>query len=375
MLEGSFHATQDSQLSGSVAQINPLTARGVGMAYFCSVHGLAVASELDLPELPRRVPSERSDVRVRLASLPTFADAKSTSIPYLRTVDGGALFDFEDVGRYVVQNGVEIPSDLPTGRYFAQESGGIPTDSRAARYLVQGGRDVLIDIHPQADLALVRLFLFGSIMGMICHQRGLLAMHASAVAFGNRVVAFAGPPAAGKSTLAAHCLAAGATLMADDVLVVSIDRAARVLAQPGMPNLKLWNDALAQLGRNSDGLRRDWYRAEKFHLPADRASEPLPLVRIYVLEPDDAAGAGMFDHLTGALAAEAIIANTYRIQYVDAAGRRALHFRQCAELANSVEVVRLRRIRGAEQLQSTAALVIADLERPPAGLLHGAATR
>jgi hypothetical protein len=349
-------------------------ARG-GMPYFYSVHGLTLASELELPELPRRTQaSERVDVWVRLSSLPPLADAKPTAIPYLRTINGGALFDLEDVGRYFVQPGAEIPSDLPVGRYFAQ-NGGISIDTRAARYLVQDGRDVLIDIHPQADLALVRLFLFGSIMGMICHQRGLLALHASAVAFGNRVVAFSGPPAAGKSTLAAHCLDAGGKLMADDVLVTSMEPAVGALAQPGMPNLKLWDDALAQLGRRSDGLRRDWYRAEKFHVPAERAAKPLPLVRIYVLAADDAAGAGAFDRLSGTLAAEAIIANTYRIEYVDAARGRARHFQRCAELANLIEVVRLRRIRGPEQVQSTAALVVADLDRPAAGVRDGSTTR
>src|SRR5262245_24421695 len=375
MLEGSVHASQDSQLSSSVAQISAFTARG-GMSYFCSVHGLAIASDLDLPELPRRPANEQPDVRVQLSSLPPFADAIPTAIPYLRTIDGVALFDFQDIGSYLTQHGAQIPVDNPARRYFAPNGGGVPFDSRAARYLVRGGREVLIDIDPQADLALVRVLLFGSVMGMICHQRGLLALHASAVAFKNRVVAFCGPAAVGKSTLAAHCVAAGAELMGDDVLVVSIDRTGCALAQPGMPNLKLWDDALAQLGRNSNGLRRDWYRAEKFHMPAERSgNEPLPLGRIYILAPDDSAGAATFDRLTGALAAEAIIANTYRIEYVDAAGRRAAHFRQCAELANSAEVVRLRRVRGPGQLQTTAALVIADLDRPAAGVRNARATR
>jgi hypothetical protein len=304
------------------------------MSHFYSVHGLSVASELHLPELARCTSANGSaDVRFRLSSLPTFADAKSTTVPHLQIVNEDALFTVEN----------------------------------AARYLVRSGREVLIDVDAKADLALVRLVLFGSVMGMICYQRGLLALHASAVAFGDRVVAFTGPPGAGKSTLAAHCLADGAQLVADDVLAVSVDDARRAVAYPGMPSVKLWRDTIANLGRDPEGLRPDWYRAEKFHMPVDHAKAPLRLDRLYVLEPDDAAGPGKRTRLTGARAANAIIANSYRVEYLEAAGRRDLHFRQCTELAKTIEVVRLDRSRDLARVRATAALVIADLDARSTG--------
>jgi hypothetical protein len=312
------------------------------MSYFYSVHGLSVASELHLPELARCTSANASaDVRFRLSSLPTFADAKSTTVPHLQTVNEDALLTVEN----------------------------------AARYLVRDGREVLIDVDAQADLALVRLVLFGSVMGMICYQRGLLVLHASAVAIGGRVVAFTGPPGAGKSTLAAHCLAEGGRLVADDVLVVSVDDARGAVAHPGMPSVKLWRDTIANLGRDPEGLRPDWYRADKFHMPVDHAEERMPLDRLYVLEPDDAAGPGKLSRLTGAFAANAIIVNSYRIEYLEAAGRRDLHFQQCTELARTIEVVRLSRSRDLKHVQTTAALVIADLEARSTGKRDARAAR
>lgn len=294
--------------------------------YQYSVHGLVIASELELPELERRrvAGGASPDVRFSWRPLPEFPDARPTDLPFLWNIDGAALFDFKDVGRY----------------------------------LVRSGREVFIDPYNGAEPARVRLFLFGSIVGALCHQRRRLAIHASAVAFGDHVVAFTGHQGAGKSTIAAHCVAAGGRLMADDIVVVAPDGQGRVIAYPGMPNVKLWRDAITNLGRNTDGLVPDWIRADKFHVPSEHTSEPLPLTRLYVLEPDEAAGDGRFTRLTGAVAANTLIKNTYRIEYIDAFGRREAHFRQCSEVASKIEIVRLARRRDVEQLPATAARVV-----------------
>jgi len=295
------------------------------------VHGLTLRSEFPLPELARRavICPEPVDVSVRAGSLPVTDKAMPTSVPYLDLVDNSAMFTFEDTGRYSVRDGSEI----------------------------------VVDARPDADPALLRLHIFASIMGMICHQRCLLVLHASAVAFGNTAVAFTGPPGAGKSTIAAHCLAAGGRLVADDVLVLSFDEKGGVLAHPGMPNVKLWRDALTSLGRDADGLRPDWFRAEKFHLPADDVQTSIPLARLFVLDTDAAAGDGEYAPLRGQVAASVLIANTYRVEYLDAANRRDTHFRDCIRLASAIDVVWLRREAGAERLPATAAALMRELRQ------------
>lgn len=296
---------------------------GRRMPYFYGVHGLSIASELELPELGQQDRmSDHPDVRIRSSALPPLSDVRPTSLSFLSAAGKDALLTFDDAGRY----------------------------------LVRGGREILVDVHPEADPALVRLFLFGPALGMICCQRGLLALHASSVAFDDRVVAFAGPQGAGKSTLAAHSLAAGGVLMSDDLLVVSAADGGPALAQPGMPSLKLWRDALAHLGRSSAGLHPDWFRAEKFHVPATRAQTPLPLARLCVLENDEAAEVGTFRRLSGAHALHAIVTNSFPPEYFGTNESRELHFQQCASLARTIEVVELRQNRNLENLRSTAAM-------------------
>src|SRR6478609_1348845 len=42
-----------------------------------------------------------------------------------------------------------------------------------ARYLVRGGREIIVDPAPAGSERNVRLFLLGSALGILCHQRGL----------------------------------------------------------------------------------------------------------------------------------------------------------------------------------------------------------
>jgi hypothetical protein len=124
-----------------------------------------------------------------------------------------------------------IPVDPAAGELLAlRRSGG--TD-----YSVTRAAGVLIRFHGACDFQLTHelascaltcapslskehagLLLTGPVLSFLLVLRGQAVLHASAVAYANNVIAFAGPSGVGKSTLAALCCAAGARLVADDVL-------------------------------------------------------------------------------------------------------------------------------------------------------------
>jgi len=307
------------------------------VAYTYELHGLKLCCEFPLPELARREIANMhpADVVVSTGTVRTMTSGARTAVPYLSLDGDAAVFTFEETGCY----------------------------------LVRGGNSVIVDSRPDADPGLLRLHIFASVMGMICHQRGLLVLHASAVAHHGSAVAFTGPPGAGKSTLAAHCVAAGGQFVADDVLVLSFTPEGDVLAHPGMPNVKLWHDALTRLGHNSEGLRPDWLRAHKFHLPTDEVKTPIPLAALYVLEIDSDAGDGDYVPLKGTAAAKLLIANTYRVEYLDAARRRETHFQDCIRLASAIDVASLKREAAAVRLPTTAARILGDLRQKSARAL------
>src|SRR6185437_15564144 len=114
-----------------------------------------------------------------------------------------------------------------------------------------------------------RSYLMGSLFAVLCHQRGLLPLHASAVATGEGAIAFLGSSGAGKSSLAAFLARAGYRVLADDICVIdpTASRYRRVL--PVAPWLKLWSATLDAMGEPSSGLPLVFSADEKYSYMLD----------------------------------------------------------------------------------------------------------
>jgi hypothetical protein len=96
--------------------------------------------------------------------------------------------------------------------------------------------------------------ILGPILGVILYQLGYHVFHASVVALSQGGAAFLAPKGHGKSTLAASLVQRGHRLVSDDLLVFKGN--APVLAEPGIPVVKLWPDALRAIGVDPDACPR-----------------------------------------------------------------------------------------------------------------------
>lgn len=270
------------------------------------VFGLTVASALPFPALPSGGQAEPADVE----------------IGYGR-VDG--------------------PEPLEDG-YNIRPGGIVLAIPETGRFLIRDGREIRVDPAPGASERNLRLFLLGSALGAVLHQRGLLPLHANAVAAGSGAAAFLGRSGVGKSTLAAWFADRGHAVLCDDVCVVAPDGAGRLLVRPGVARLRLKPDALERSGRDPERFEPSFDDRDKFDVPlASAPAEPLPLRAIYLLDrPEDASEFGL-EPLRGVQAVEALVANTYRGGLVGMLGRQAEHLRQCMRLAASVPVFAVRR--------------------------------
>lgn len=215
--------------------------------------GFKVVSDLPLPDLlPWPGDDRLPDVSIRLGKVPDRLDAPVFSGSLLQvSADGACRF--------------EVPG--------------------VAAYLVESGRSVTVQAAMDPTAPDVRVFLLGTVLGILCAQRGLLPLHASCVAIDGRAVAFSGVSGAGKSTLAAAFRRRGFRILSDDVTVVDVEAAGGPLALPSFPRIKLWRDVMQKLALPADGLERSRADLEKFHLPLEDGfqAEPLPLAAIHHL--------------------------------------------------------------------------------------------
>jgi hypothetical protein len=229
-------------------------------------------------------------------------------------------------------------------------------------YRVTGGDSIEVDPVRGAQLSDLALFLLGSAFGALWHQRGMLALHASAVLTDAGAMAFAGPSQTGKSTLAAYLTRRGLPLVTDDVAVVTPIPAGGSAIWPGPGRIKLWRDGIERLGEATERLTKAGGRRDKYHMPvgtvdAQGAEAPVRLARLYVVSNADDLS---IERLVGLEAVEAVAAQTYREQFVVPMGLGAEHFRLCVETARTIEVKRLARPRGFEHMDEVLHALEAD---------------
>ena len=156
-----------------------------------------------------------------------------------------------------------------------------------AKILAKEGTLMLVEPEDEGmDPAVICMYILSEALGMILFQRGLFLLHASAVRYGNKAIAFCGSPGAGKSTTAASFVKAGYPVIADDMLAVRITPDGKGMVVPGFPEMKIWPSAAEGLEFNPAELSSINLKTEKMILKKDPGftKEEIPLEQIFILE-------------------------------------------------------------------------------------------
>lgn len=238
-----------------------------------------------------------------------------------------------------------LPGEVATGLYMR-----VGTDGRIlfdvpgiAGFLIETSDHIVVSPHAGADPDDIVTFFMGAVFGMLCHLKGRLPLHASAIDIDGRAVVIAGASGAGKSTLSAAAAVAGCRLLADDVTIVAaIDGAPWII--PGNSLQKLWQDSQEALqlpvGRELRTLRdrpKYEHRAKAFR------TDPVPLAAVFHLCRAAGPGDAMLERQSSQDAFHTVWSNIYRDHAARTLGLARRLFLNSGWVAGAVPVYRLRR--------------------------------
>ncbi|MEQ8910227.1 MAG: hypothetical protein RIC95_13600 [Vicingaceae bacterium] len=285
--------------------------------YYYQVFGWNIASEIELQELWHGDETKAADIVIKENSLP-------------HNLEGA------------VKKGIGF--QIKPGHYFLHIED-------VAKYHVIEGKEIHIDQYSGANLNEIKVYLYASVFGGLCHLRNVLPMHAGAIMHQNNSYLFTGNTGAGKSTTVAKLQQKGYTVLTDDLAPIRFNSSGLATISQGISRIKLWEDALERI--NIPYSEEDQIRTEikKYHTPIEKClgGSNFPVRVIFVLEPYSKAEL-TFRELMGKEKAITIAKHIYRTQLIGALGLKEAHFEKVSHLLQQVRVIKISQPRKVNKL-------------------------
>jgi len=140
--------------------------------------------------------------------------------------------------------------------------------NKTMRMIIEGGKTITYSLKPGKSEIYLRAYLLGYGLSMLCLQRGLLAIHCSALVIGQKAYLVSGESGSGKSTLSGNLLKETDTFfLADDMTIVYKDADGIVYVEPAFPYQKLCRDAALAQGHALEDLIYVDEDKDKFLVP------------------------------------------------------------------------------------------------------------
>lgn len=217
----------------------------------------------------------------------------------------------------------------------------------AGDILVEDGNRLTVATTSRRTSSRLAHVLGATAFAAVLYQRGLLCLHASAVAWRGHAYLVMGPSGAGKSTTASAVLAQGGEFISDDLTAVIPGPGGKFIAVPSFPSMRLHGDAHEEMAGRiaAHGARETGEQKIRLEYTGAMARQPLPIARICYLEHDEALARPHLQSLVG----QERLAALHRSLFRRRMARILIDPTRLAELmiafAPRVEVVRLTRPR------------------------------
>lgn len=209
------------------------------------------------------------------------------------------------------------------------------------RHIVSGDGRRVLSVLPNVTPWRWQRLLFAQVLPLAANLQGLEVLHASAVELEGRAYAFVAPSGTGKTTVAAHLIARGASFVTDDVFAVeTTDAGTLAHAGAGVASIDPRElRAMSREGRNRLGVvvGRSSF---KILVAVDPVPYALPLEGLFFLERDRSATRVEIEEQGSP--DPALLLSSAFIPYLDDRQRLLRHLDACARLAATARVFRVR---------------------------------
>lgn len=316
------------------------------------LYGLGVRANRPLAGLAGLPAAEHIDVDILLGELPpgcgTRAQAQARQ-PYVSSLHTGGRLEL-------------FVTRLPHSGDLR-----LDYDDGAVVVIESRGRRIWADWPADLTAEHVAGYLLGPVMGVVLRLRGIVCLHASAIALGDGAIALVGASGSGKSTTAAAFSRLGHAVMADDLVpVVPADGSFEIVAS--RPRLRLWPDSASALFGAAEVLPRaapEWdKRMADLALLGGKAAPPrAPLSAIYFLGPRrEASDSVVIEDMPAREATMALITDSFASKYQDREAR-AQEFNLATDMVRKLPLRRLSAPADLRRLPELCDAILADHAR------------
>jgi len=229
-------------------------------------------------------------------------------------------------------------------RYEVNKSEFLLKLDNIARFYTKNGEEIIIEPFKNYDTDDLRLFLLGSVFGALLHQRSHFVLHASTIETPKGAISFSGISGAGKSTLTKAFAKKGYKVLSDDVTSITFSEKEIPFVTPGFDKIKLWEDSAKHLGEDLKNAKKIRKEIQKYNIKlGDSFSEThKPLKAIFILNTDNNEEI-THKRIESFYKIQALINNTYRMNFIGNSENRGLHLKQCGKISSAVEIFRITR--------------------------------
>lgn len=209
------------------------------------------------------------------------------------------------------------------------------------------GNEIIIKPFCDTNDLEVGSFVLGWGFAYLFHQRNCLAIHCTALEYGDNAILVSGASGAGKSTTAMELINRGKRYLVDDIAMVNLDT---VTIDPGFPVQKVCRDVAEKMEGEEliyINEKKDKFALNNLH---DFCNEPKKVSHIFFIEKTDTEDV-VVERKTGLAKWNAIANSLFLLEAYMCLGFPASEKQKCLELAGKVEFITIKRPEGKNTLK------------------------